>query len=150
MNTLLDNALARFAFPKDLFTPYRVKETERGFYLVDQAHEPPLNLDLDLSGLFLLKKKMQHPKLSTQAAMLFGPHATAHKVFLEVDQREDYLRQKDIILSLEQVASFKETGYVIVMYQEFSLGLGLYFMHNDTRPPIMRSLFPKHWQGGAT
>lgn len=137
--------ITRFGFPESLFKDYQYSDDNyRGIYLTNAENCLPEAVKLDASGLFFIKTRIQYPKLSTAATMLFGKHATQNVVVLSETQRDQYLQNQDFTLTEQQTAGCTDTGYVIVQYAGHTLGAGLYFEPREERGPMLRSLFPKY------
>lgn len=114
--------------------------SRKGIYVCNRDNAPPSTLAIDATGVLFLKTNMQFPKLSTAAAMLFGLRASTHIVDITDQQRQQYLNKQDLELTADQVQGYS-TGYVLVRYKQFILGLGLYFEPNEQHEHVLRSLF---------
>lgn len=135
----------RFGISNETLEKYDfTDDTHRGIYIKNTDNQPPSNINIDATGLFFIKTKIRFPKLSTAAAMLFGKHATKNNISVTREQRDQYLQKNDFTLTEEQIKQCSDTGYVILQYKNHPIGVGLYFQANPNRPPILRSLFPKH------
>ena len=146
INALVD----RFAFPMQEIQKYRylTENSSRGIYVTNQDNQPPDSLRIDATGLFFLKTKIRHPKISTAAAMIFAKHAKKNTITLSENQRIAYFQREDIILDNQQINQCVSTGYVLVFHQDQAIGVGLYFAAEDDKPHRLKSLFPQYIQGG--
>ena len=118
----------RFEFQENAFSNVGFHQpTKKGWYVHPQPTILPNNLRLDASGLFFYKTAINFPKLSTAAAMVFGKYATKNIVHLTAEQRDFFLTKQDLVLDKSAISLVTATGYVLVFYQNFCLGVGLYF-----------------------
>lgn len=125
----------RFGFPANCFDNYIFHQpTKKGWYINPKDTRIPENLRLDATGLFFYKTAITFPKLSTAAAMVFGSLATKNKVILGAQGRDHFLTKQDQELTLQQMHKVEATGYVLVFYQSFCLGVGLYFSPTEEEP----------------
>jgi 16S rRNA C967 or C1407 C5-methylase (RsmB/RsmF family)/NOL1/NOP2/fmu family ribosome biogenesis protein len=126
----------RFGFAKDLFNAFHFNQASyKGWTIAPNDHAFPENLRLDASGLFFYKTAIRFPKLSTAAAMVFGKYAAKNCIELDAQGRDLYLAKEDQVITPEQKQHVTDTGYVLVFYQGFCLGVGLYFSpHGDQAP----------------
>ena len=135
----------RFNIEDRIFEKYNfTDESSRGIYMVNRDNQIPAGIKLDATGLFFMKTKIRHPKLSTAAAMLLGQYVGKNKITLTQEQRTAYFQGDDVTLNASQVKNCTGTGYVVLTCQDVYLGLGLYFEENSKRDPMLRSLFPKY------
>lgn len=140
----IQTALDRFDFPDDAFANMHFHQpSSRGVYCLSTDHCLPTSLNPDAMGLFFLKTKIQHPKLSTGAVFAFGHLARRHIVNLDAVQRTQFIQKEDLVLAPSQLENCDGIGYVIVRFDGLSIGLGLLFPANSERDNILRSLFPK-------
>ena len=117
----------RFGFSDSLWSRFCVHQpTTKGWYLTPVGYQVPAALRIDASGLFFYKTAVRFPKLSTAAAMLLGRYATKHIVQLDAQGRDAFLAKEEQILANLQCQQLESTGYVLVCYQTFFLGVGLY------------------------
>ncbi|MFI4955411.1 MAG: RsmB/NOP family class I SAM-dependent RNA methyltransferase [Gammaproteobacteria bacterium] len=140
----LQQYLQPFAFPPDMFKQYATfKVAKHGIYVVSADHVPVNIPNLDAMGLFVLKSHMQHPKLTTAGAKLWGHLAQQQFVELDTSQLQAYLRREDINLPVGQTENCTHGGYVIVRHEGLGLGVGL--LMNPILPGtwMLRSLYPK-------
>lgn len=143
ISTVIQEVTARFGIDPALFTGYNAQaNNHRGMYLYPPSLKIPAKLPIDAAGLFAIKTKVKHPKLSTPAAMWITPHAKQNCIELTKSQRDEYLFREDIYLNAKQVKKIRGTGYVLVSYLGIGLGIGLYLEHTQG-PEKLESLFPK-------
>ncbi len=132
----------RFGFPPSITQRFRfARLSNKGLYCINQDNRLPDRLKVDATGLFCLKTRIRFPKVSTAAAMLIGRYATKHVIELTAKQRDAYLQKIDIDLDVAQVGEAFTTGYAIVQYDGYCLGLGLYFSPNEQHEHVLRSLY---------
>jgi NOL1/NOP2/sun family putative RNA methylase len=140
---ILQTVLNRFQIDPSLFADYHARaDNHRGLYLLPTCLQIPQKLPIDAAGLFSIKTKIKHPKLSTPAAMWMLPYARQNHIELTKQQRDLYLTREDIRLTDEQVSAITSTGYVLVSYQSVGLGVGVYLEYAEG-PATLQSLFPK-------
>jgi NOL1/NOP2/sun family putative RNA methylase len=140
---IIEDVLNRFGICASLFKNYHVQaENHRGLFLYESCLTIPKQLPIDAAGLFSIKTKTKHPKLSTPAAMWIRPYAKKNCIELSALQRDLYLTRQDILLTKEQLKAITSTGYVLVSYDGFGLGVGLYLQYTDGEARL-QSLFPK-------
>jgi NOL1/NOP2/fmu family ribosome biogenesis protein len=92
----------------------------------------------------LLRPNARPPKLSTSGAMLLGSQAGANVVELTRSQIGPYLARAELALAPAQLEACTGSGYVLLRYLGFGLGLG----YLDIGARRLESLFPKRWMGG--
>lgn len=140
----LDEVCQRFGIPESVFCDFSFSDdTSRGIYCINSDNTPP-PIAWDAAGLFFIKTRINFPKLSTAAAMVFGKYARKNRIELTREQLDAFLQKNDVALDSEQVALCTDTGYVVCFYEGHSIGLGLYFEPRDDRGPVLRSLFPRY------
>ncbi len=137
---------ARFGIAPAVFEGYTLfQPNARYLSLVASDHRPPARPEAVFSGLYFLKVAMRYPKLTTQAAMVFGGAATRNVVTLDEAGIAAYIRRNDVALTPEQTASCDGMGYVLVRYGGFTTGVGLFRPEGDAGR--LESLFPGNWGG---
>ena len=140
---ILETVLGRFGIDPEILADFRVRSNNRrGLYLYPSSLVIPNNLPIDAAGLFSIKTKTKHDKLSTQAAMWLTPKATQNIIALSCEQRDGYLKRENILLTPEQVDCITGTGYVLTTYSGIGLGIGVYLEYKEGAPEL-ESLFPK-------
>lgn len=138
----LDTFLNRFGIPAEVLKHYHFTQQEGGkLYVRHLDHRIAGEPTADASGLMLVKTNLSFPKLSTAGAMLLGRYATRNHIALTAEQSHDYVHRRAIIVSDQQSHHCSDTGYVILHYQGYPLGIGLYV------PAARRvdSWYPKGW-----
>ncbi|MEA3336547.1 MAG: RNA methyltransferase [Chloroflexota bacterium] len=136
----------RFGIPSTAFAGYRVLRRSRdGITVTSGDHQAPDRPKPDATGLFFMRTHMRYPKLTTGAAMLFGPAATRNVIELDEEQVQAYLARQTIAVSEAQSQRCTDTGYVLVRHQDAVLGVGLYFAQGTGMGGHVRSLYPKAW-----
>lgn len=140
---VIEQVLSRFGITTDIFDGYSANaNNHRGIYLSPPSLQVPENLPVDAAGLFAIKTKTKHAKLSTPAAMWITPLAKKNCIELNENQRDLYLLRQTIFLNEKQVNDIDSTGYVLVTYRGVGLGVGLYLQYQDG-PAQLKSMFPK-------
>jgi len=135
---------ARYGLPEGLWQELRIqRQTRRGLHLIAADHRPPAAPAAEGRGLFFQRTNIRPPKLTTAGALLFGAHATRHRLELSAAQRDAYLAREDLVPSPRQVAE-AVPGQVIVTHRGFPLGLAIWH-----RSGTLASLFPSRWSGCA-
>lgn len=112
-------------------------------YLANSDQQPPARPAPDALGLAFINTHSKYPKLTTAAAMLLGSEAKQNFIELDEKQRDAYLDRQEVTVSAGQARACTGPGYVLVRYQGFTLGVGVY------RPDsgLLESMFPKGWAG---
>ena len=131
----------RFGISEEAFSPYLLlRRTREKIFLVSRDHRPPFLPRPTTVGLPFLRINMKVPKMTTQAAMLLGRFATRNVVSLTPEQRSRYHRREVIELEPEQRKQIEGRGYVLLNFEEFTLGMGFYRGNG-----VVESLFPRAW-----
>lgn len=132
----------RFGISPSTFDDYYlVRPNNRDLNLVRRDHLPPTRPEPQFIGMSFMRTRMRFPKLTTAAAMSFGPQATRNVVALEPDQADQFLSRQPIELGAAQAQMCTGTGYVLVRIEDVFLGVGLYRAEEGT----VQSLLPKAW-----
>jgi 16S rRNA (cytosine1407-C5)-methyltransferase len=140
----------RFAIDADPLRKWQfLMPGKRGIFVTNAdnlALDPQFlpRVNFDSKGLFFLKTKISYPKLSSGGAMLLGKHIKRHCVELTADQVECYRQREDVSLANHQLINCTSTGYVVVKYDNYYLGMGILFWREGVDHMTMRSLFPKY------
>jgi len=96
---------------------------------------------LDSPGLFFVRDNGRYPKMTTAATMLLGQHATRNRIELTSEQAQAYLQRQPITPLSAQMNACTDTGYVIMCYRNYPLGLGVFHVKSNQ----IESHFPKAW-----
>jgi len=113
--------------------------SKRGVYLVNRDQQLPTRPRLDAPGLFFMRTGQRYAKLTTAAAMLLGQHTTQNRIDLTAEQARAYLQRQTFAVLPGQTTTCTDTGYVVVCYHGYPLGLGVY----HTLSGEVESHFPK-------
>lgn len=149
MQGYLDELQQRFQFPENLLSQYCFEQAStRGIYIRNKDHLIPQDLKHDVCGLIFMKSNTRFPKLSTGVARAIGRHATINKIELSESQLQSYLSRKTCSLDVAQCHLCNDSGYVIVYYQGYVVGLGLYLSGKNGGAIELQSLFPKSLVNG--
>jgi NOL1/NOP2/sun family putative RNA methylase len=124
---------------------------KRGIFVTNgdnvSAQESALrSVSFDASGLFFLKTKIRFPKITSGAAMWLGEGVRANMVQLTRDQMTDFCQRKDIFVLRKQLIKCSGTGYLVVKYGKYFLGVGVLFWRDKDDLMPVRSLFPAYLQ----
>lgn len=140
--SMVDYVTERFGMDTAVFDQYTiVLWSKRGSYLVNRDLQLPRKPKLDAPGLFFMRSGSRTPKMTTAATMLIGQHATQNRIELTLEQAKAYLQRQTITLSDAQAAACASTGYVILCYRSYPMGLGFFRVNANE----VESLFPKAW-----
>ncbi len=132
----------RFGIPRSVFEGYRFfRANAKSIAIINEDHR--IAAPLHFAGVSFVHTNMKYPKLSTAAALAFGKYVTRNVAQLDRFQAEDYLKGK----TLYDVVENLDEGYVFVRYADITLGVGVFFKHENTTE--LRSSFPKAWQLSA-
>ena len=110
-------------------------------YVGNQDQQPPIAPKLDAFGLPFVRLGGRDPKLTSAAAMAFGQSATRNVLDLEPAQAADFLGRRDVVVTAVQTQQAIQSGYVLLRYRGYVLGVGLYRQTEGT----IESHFPKGW-----
>ncbi len=100
-------------------------------------------------GIPFVKLQLSPPKLSTEATGIFGAWARKNIINVSKKMLESYLMSREFEVSLDNMESCNEKGYVIVRYRNISCGIG--FLERQSYGKwLVRSLFPKGWRKANT
>lgn len=115
--------------------------------LVSRDHRPPKRPVPDSSGMKCIHTTMYYPKITTQAAMLLGRHATQNIVSLNREQVDAYLHRRDIEVDTTQTARCTGVGYVMIDHDGHTVGVGFYRPDDETetmpQAGTIRAMYPK-------
>lgn len=112
----------------------------KSVYLCAGREDLPEGLPRDALGMRLLHTTGARPQPTTAAAMLLGASARANVVDLEPEQARTFLGREHQSLGEAQTQGCT-TGYVIVRYRGFGLGVGLFRAGTGQ----LESFYPKGW-----
>lgn len=115
--------------------------SKRGTYLVNRDQQLPTKPRLDAPGLFFMRTGHRYAKMTTAATMLLGSHATQNWIELAPEQARAYFLRQTFPVAPSQTGACTDTGYVVVRYRGFPLGLGVF----HTLSGQVESHFPKAW-----
>lgn len=125
---LLQEQCDRFGIDINYFRHYQfATQSNRGIYIVNSETKIPDKLNYDSTGLFFIKVRLKHPKLSKAALELIYPQITKNKLELNTQQFDLYQSGDIIQLPAQQASLCDSTGYVVVTHQGRILPLGIYF-----------------------
>lgn len=124
------------------FDDYAIfRESKRGVYIANREQRPPQKPKPDAVGMLFMHTQGKYPKLTSAAAMQFGAWAEQNVIDLEPEQVGAFMNREDFGITAVQSTRTTGTGYVILRYHGFPLGVGVH------RPAqgIVESLYPKGW-----
>ncbi len=140
----LEHAAERFGLPQKVFRRLHWRPpTAKTLFGVAPGHawvHPELE---GITGLGLMRVKLRYPKLTTAAALLWGPQARRHTVELTTEQVAAFLRQETVTVSVEQLETCDTLGYVLCRQRGWGGGIGFW----NGRDRRIQSLFPRSWLG---
>ncbi len=137
-----------FGVPPSAFEPYEIlRPSDKYVSIVCAGHDPPARPPSASTGLILVRTHRRFPKPTTAAALAFGPLATRNTVDVSRADADAYLLRKPIFVTADKAQHCTGTGYVIVRYDEFILGVGLFRM-DASGGGLIESEFPKAWAFG--
>lgn len=132
----------RFGMDTAVFDDYDlIRWSQRGVYLLSKGQQLPSKPHIESPGLFFMRSGTRYPKMTTSAALQLGRYARQNKIDLTPAQTKAYFQRQTITVSKAQAAACTSTGYVVLCYRGFSLGLGLF----HSKSSQVESLFPKAW-----
>jgi hypothetical protein len=136
-----------FGIPRSTFDPYLlVRVNKKNIHLVPRELAPPETPRPDVMGMHLLRTNMLYPKITTAAAMTFGPLATKNVVRLEQEGADAFLSRTTLEVTAEQASACTGRGYVLAVHEELVLGVGFFAPDDDeSGAGEVRSMFPKAW-----
>lgn len=141
-DSLLAEVVERFGMETAVFANLAIIPwSKRGVYLVNRDQQLPTRPRLDAPGLFFMRTGQRYAKLTTAAAMLLGQHATQNRIDLTPEQAQAYLQRQTFAVQAAQTTTCTDTGYVVVCYHGYPLGLGVF----HTLSGEVESHFPKAW-----
>lgn len=141
---LLDYIQHTFGIDKNIFNDYVFyRKGRKKLNIVSSDHESWPKRPLVRSvGIPFMKTQINPPKLSTEAACLFGIHAQKNFVQVDKNSLEKYLKGEEFAISMNNIKTYHERGYVIVKYEDIPCGIG--FLDKILfGKVIIKSMFPK-------
>lgn len=137
----LSVAAERFGWsPEQLSEVVLLRMGQRGAWMVNRDHLPPAT-PADSLGMMYMRTSERYPKLSTAVAQLLGNQATQNFILLTSTQVQAFFARQDFPLSDDQTTHCTGTGYVLLLYQQHPVGVGIYYAHTKQ----IESTFPKGW-----
>ncbi|MBK8905560.1 MAG: RNA methyltransferase [Anaerolineaceae bacterium] len=141
-DSLLAEVMGRFGMDTAVFNNLAIVPwSNRGVYLVNRDQQLPTRPRLDAPGLFFMHTGQRYAKMTTAAAMLLGQHGTQNRIELTPAQAQAYLQRQTFSVQPAQTTTCTDTGYVVVCYRGYPLGLGVF----HTKSGEVESHFPKAW-----
>ncbi len=136
-----------FGLTAQIFDSYHLtRQSRKKIYITAKTHQPPQIPAPDAQGMIFINTGTRYPKLSTAAAQLLGPHATRNFINVTRSQLDAYLRRQVMTISATQTRHCTRAGYVLVKYEGYVLGVGMY--QPNEFGGVVASLFPKSWSLG--
>lgn len=133
----------RFGIPRSTFDAFTlVQPGKKKVYIIPQDHAPPTRPEPHTIGMPFMRVKMKYPKLTTAAAMQFGPAATRNVVPVGDEQARAYLTREPFVASAPQLESCAGRGYVLIRRDDWVLGVGFLELDAD-ESGVVKSMFPK-------
>lgn len=138
--------ISRFGFESSMFESWEMfLRRRKQLYISHSEHRIPSLSSISRSGLMLMKSDIKYPKLSTEAAMLFGEKATKHVVDLSEADMKKYMCREDFEISKEACTGYEEAGYVIVRHRKSGVGVAFIRFEPGAKTARLESLYPKNW-----
>ncbi len=136
----------RFGFDDSVFAEFVLLTHNREHLaIVHRDHVGVSGARAETVGLVFLRTAMAIPKLTTQAAMVFGPQATRNVVELvSRDRAEAYLRRQTLMPTDEELRRCESPGQVLIAHDGLTLGLA-YYRRRGGGEASLESLFPRAW-----
>lgn len=139
---LLAPVVERFGIEPGVFDDYLfIRPNKRTVHVVARDHTGVARPKADSIGLPFMRMTLRYPKLTTAAAMLFGPHARRHVIGLDREQADRFLSRQPVEVRPEQALRCDSRGYVLVRVEEVFLGVAFYAAEERR----VQSLLPKAW-----
>lgn len=141
----------RFGIPAAVFDAYYlIRPNTRKLHLIRRDHHPPAQPACQIIGMSFLHTQMKYPKLSTAAAMEFGPRATRNRAQLTRAQADQFLSRAPFLMPAEQCGLCTGAGYMLAFVDEICLGIGLLRAADSPHAPaerggILASMIPRAW-----
>ncbi|MCC5811543.1 MAG: RsmB/NOP family class I SAM-dependent RNA methyltransferase [Ectothiorhodospiraceae bacterium] len=140
----------RLGIPAQVFADVSlVKRGNRHVHLVPRDHRLPQAPAPDMLGLPAVRRRSLPLKPTTAAVLLYGHLAVRNRVELSTVQLRDYLERADTSVEHSQLARCTGPGYVVVTYQEQTVGLGQLIYERESPRVWLRSLMPKAWRASV-
>lgn len=138
---------SHFGIPSEVFAPYLfVRVNSKNIHIVPREMAPPVAPPPEVIGMHLLRTNMRYPKITTTAAMSFGPLAERNIVELDEPGADDFLSRITTRISGDQATRCTGRGYVLPRHEELVLGVGFFAPDEDASGAgELRSMFPKAW-----
>ena len=136
-----------FGIPAETFDRFHfVRVNSKNIHLVPRELQPPLSPRPDVMGMHLLRTNMRYPKITTAAAMTFGPLATRNTVALDQDGADAFLSRTTVDVGPAQTENCTGRGYVLPRHRDLILGVGFFAPEErGSGSGQVRSMFPKAW-----
>lgn len=129
---LLAELIRRFGFPEHLFSEWALVSHNSDIFITTPEAAEFTTIKPVRKGIRLARCFPHSIKPTTNAMQLWGQYATRNVIPLDESQANSFIQGQELKLNAEA-----EDGFVIVRYQEFTLGVGHY------RQGILRSQVPR-------
>ncbi len=137
----------RFGIGPAVFDEFIAVESNKKYVsLLSRESEVPENPVPQTLGLPFVHARMQQPKLTTAGAMAFGRHACRNVLQMDGEQVRDFVSGGSVALTTKQIVDLRGSGTVVVMHDDFCLGVGI--LRQEGQTCWIESQFPKAWQSG--
>lgn len=141
----LEVLTGRFGMPREVFADYLVfRRTASSLSIVRRGLRPPLAPEPASIGIPFFYLGMRHPRPTSAAAILFGPHATRNVLDLGDDRVPDFVFGREISLEGDDAGAVDGPGYVLGRYRGDVVGLG-HCRREGERGLVLRGMVPKAW-----
>lgn len=138
----LDLLDERFGIPPSSFDEYLVFRPNRKWLaLVDRGMELPPGAETLSIGMPFLYDRMRDPRLTTAAAVKFGPLATRNVLDLDEGRIDDFTARREIPLDPRTLTG---PGWVIGRYRGIVVGLG--HARAEGEGFVVLGMVPRSWE----
>ena len=142
-SAILESFANHFGIPDKVFEDKLVIHGGIRLKLLADDHARPAEPPSSVTGLTLTRDKAKFPKLSTQAALALGAHATCNIIDLNRDELDNYYARKGWDMGADRLIACTGPGHVLVRHHGYPLGIAALRHRSDSW--IIDSLFPKGW-----
>ncbi|MEM7332367.1 MAG: RsmB/NOP family class I SAM-dependent RNA methyltransferase [Chloroflexota bacterium] len=132
----------RFGIPKTTFDEYAIYRVgKKKIYIVNREQMLLVKPQADQVGMHFMRVEGKYPKLTTGAAMIFGPFAQRNVLTLTPEQAKAFYLREEFPINDTQASQLNGNGYVMLRYQDAFIGQGTFYIDGQR----IASLFPKAW-----
>ncbi len=125
----------RFGLDRSLFAGFGFYAGAKGRVILG-PRDLPASLNADTAGL-LIARVHRSVKPTTNLFQVFGKHVTRNRILLSPEQAIRFLQGLDLVIC-EQDQVLATPGYVLIQYDDYSLGCGA-FRDNNVKNMLPRA-----------